>query len=139
MEQTEISAEEWQAYCADFNRAHEGWLITLATIATTQVKAAPGPVEALWRVVADQVRFQGLVLGPVPGSCGIVTQSQKGAAILEHRLKGLVSLFGLTIDGAQQGLRIDNTDAGKEQSTLIWLRASSDAQEGLSGSTTVDI
>jgi hypothetical protein len=138
VEQTEISAEEWEACCAGFSRAHRGWLIGLATIATVQLQAEPERVEAHWQVVVDQVRFQDLVLGPAPGTCGIVTQSQTGAAIVEHRVKGLVRLFRLTLDGVHQGLRIDNINAGKEQSTLIWLR-SSDAFEASSVSRTIDV
>jgi hypothetical protein len=41
MEQTEISTEEWEAYCASFSQAHHGWLITLATLATAQLQEAP--------------------------------------------------------------------------------------------------
>jgi hypothetical protein len=138
MEKIEISAKEWEDYCAGFSRAHRGWLIGLATIATVQLQAEPECVEAHWQVVVDQVRFQELVLGPLPGACGIVTQSQTGVAIVEHRLQGIVRLFRLALDGVHQGLRIDNVNAGKEQSTLIWLRAS-DAHESLSVSRTIDV
>lgn len=123
VEQTEISTQEWETYCATFSRAHHGWLITLATIATAQFQAAPERVSANWQIIADQIRFQAVVPGPIPGSFSITTQTPTGAATVEHRLPGVVRLFSLTVDGAHQGLRIDSTDAGKEESTLIWFEA----------------
>jgi hypothetical protein len=123
MEQTEISTEEWETYCASFSQAHHGWLITLATLATAQLQEAPEKMASNWQITADQVLFQAFVLGPMPHSCGITTQTQTGAAIIEYRLQGVTRLFSLTVDGVHQGLRIDNIDAGREESTLIWFRA----------------
>ncbi len=135
MEQTEISAAEWQTYCTGFSREHHGWLITLVTIATAELEEVPEQVESRWQVIADQVRFQELDLEEKGGHYDVVIQTGEGDSSIEHRASHVRSLFRLTVDGAHQGLRIDCGNHEKGESTLIWFRVPAVPEEldGIAG------
>lgn len=132
MEQTEIPAAEWQSYCTGFSRAHHGWLVTLATLPTSQLQAEPEQVTAHWRIIVDHVRLQQVELDAARARCGIATDTPSGGALVEHRLDGIKALFMLTVDGAHQGLRIDSLINEEQESALIWFRAPA-APEQLDG------
>lgn len=123
MEQTVIPAEQWTQYSAGFSRAHHGWLVKLVTIPTAQFDATSAQVQSAGRIIASDVRLQALDLDPRTGRCGIAVQTQTEGALVEHRRNGVMDLFRLSIDGVDQGLRIDSVDAGAGESTLIWFRA----------------
>jgi hypothetical protein len=129
LKQTEMSAAEWNTCCAGFSRAHHGWLITLATIATAQLEAAPEQVETHWQVIADQARFAGLVLAEEGGHYDVVIQAGDAGATIEHRASCVRSLFRLTVDGAHRGLRIDCGKHEEGESTLIWFRVPAAPEE----------
>ena len=129
MEQTKVPASEWETCCATFSRGHRGWLITLATIATTQLEAAPELIESHWRTIAEKVRFEGLVLDAETGHYDILTRTRTGDAATDHRLNNVVSLIKLTVAGAHQGLRIDSEYGGKRESTLLRFRVSAKPEE----------
>jgi hypothetical protein len=129
VKQTEIPEAEWQTYCAGFSRAHHGWLITLATIATAELEAAPEQVESHWRVIADQVRCQKLNLEEKGGHYDVAIQAGEGGATIDHRASNVRSLFRLTVDGAHRGLRIDCGNHEKGESRLIWFRVPAAPEE----------
>jgi hypothetical protein len=95
VEQTEISAAEWQTYCTGFSREHHGWLITLVTIATADLEEAPEQVESHWQVIADQVHFQELDLEEKGGYYDVVIQTGKGDSSIKHRASHVRSLVVL--------------------------------------------
>lgn len=133
MVQTGIPREQWTRYCAGFNRAHRGWLVTLASIPTAQLEEAPERLDSGGQVIVREVRLEGLDLDTRTGSCGIAMQTQTQGALVEHRRTGVMRLFRLSLDGVDQGLRIDSVDRGKGETTLIWFRApaAGDAVDGI--------
>ncbi|MDT8385584.1 MAG: hypothetical protein RRB22_14340 [Gammaproteobacteria bacterium] len=122
MEQLEIAVREWTSFCDEFSLAHRGWLVTLAMMATTELQKTPEALAAHWRVIADDLHFNEIAIGPMPGTCIISAKPETQTAIFEHRLKGIVRLFRLTTNRGHQGMRIDTVDGGDAQSTFIWFR-----------------
>ena len=133
MNVNEIPELKWTEFCAEYSRAHHGWLVTLAAIVTEQADLAPDELQQHWHIIADQVRLENIAIGTMPASFIIIAKSPESHELVQHPLDNVLRIFRLTVGEAHQGLRLDNVEAGRDVSTFIWFQcpASPEALDGL--------
>lgn len=128
----EIPRAQWQSFCEEFSRSHQGWLATLSTIASDVLLANPEAAEDNIEIAVNEKLFQGIT-GETRGDKAelFISLGQRPDHIT-HRISQPQRIrLEQTAEGAHRGLQID---AANGQTILLHFRAAAQLEtlDGLS-------
>jgi hypothetical protein len=119
LRQIEEAAGEWPEFIDEFSRAHHGWLVTVADIATEKMEQPPHQIEHDWNAISQQQPLRRVALEQRGETVELMIDVGEGDEAIAVLVSPVVNLYGLRFDDQHQGLR---ADTGNGKSTLIWFR-----------------
>jgi hypothetical protein len=113
MLETEIPRKRWVAFCEEFSRQHQGWLVEVFVVeagATPEAAVIDGAPEL---AESRDARLRRLACRQQGETAIVLVVSGRGDRQTEHRTEGPTRIvFEQEDDGAHAGVRIETAAGG---------------------------
>jgi hypothetical protein len=116
----EIPLDQWQSFCEEFSRSHQGWLATLGTIASDVLLNNPQTAEDSVAIAVGEKLFQGITSETRGDKVEFfISLGQRPDHVTHHIREPQRMRLEQTPEGAHRGLQID---AANNQTIVLRFR-----------------
>lgn len=126
MTESPIPEHQWQDFCEDFSRRHQGWLVGMRQLDTRLLEQGASPGHPPLQLYTGHRPLQEIREGRNRDLAEIMMTVGGGAAETSYLIEDVVALYNRHTDHHDQGLRIDSGDG---TSTLMYFHTNAGAGE----------
>jgi hypothetical protein len=113
---TEIAKNQWQSFCEDYTRQHEGWIVKIDVYDPSMSKLGGNKLPIRLQSLAVDLMFRGIVFQDGGGRPELLVNLGRGKELFTHRLMRPTHIVALESDnGFHEGLLLHDRNGGLVQ------------------------
>lgn len=125
MDDIPVPEKEWQAFCEDFTRQHQGWLVGISQQDTHSVEAGRRAAQAPAPLFPGERPLQELREGRTNEHVELMVTVGDGADETSYLIEDAIAVYARRNGAAHRGVRVDS---GNGMTTLIEFRVAAEPE-----------